>query len=190
RQERAGHARRDGASRDQPGGEAHGRDLRPLPGGASGRGRARLRRSHRRVRAALPRASGGRRALRPALRARAGGRVPGHEPRPVPAGGIAGARAPEPVRGGRRLDECAVLYRTNAQSRALETELRMGLVPYQIVGGVAFYQRREVKDLIAYLRLVANPADAVSFWRVWNTPRRGLGDAVRARVEACMAKLG
>ena len=96
----------------------------------------------------------------------------------------------ERVRSGRRLDECAVLYRTNAQSRALETELRMGLVPYQIVGGVAFYQRREVKDLIAYLRLVANPADAVSFWRVWNTPRRGLGDAVRARVEACMAKLG
>jgi ATP-dependent DNA helicase UvrD/PcrA len=61
-------------------------------------------------------------------------------------------------------------------------------VPYQIVGGVAFYQRREVKDLVAYLRLVANPADAVSFWRVWNTPRRGLGDAVRARVEACMAE--
>ena len=92
------------------------------------------------------------------------------------------------VRAGGRLDQCAVLYRTNAQSRALETELRLGIVPYQIVGGVAFYQRREVKDLVAYLRLVANPADAVSFWRVWNTPRRGLGDAVRARVEACMAE--
>jgi ATP-dependent DNA helicase UvrD/PcrA len=63
-------------------------------------------------------------------------------------------------------------------------------VPYQIVGGVAFYQRREVKDLVAYLRLVANPADAVSFWRVWNTPRRGLGDAVRARVEAASAERG
>jgi len=94
------------------------------------------------------------------------------------------------VHAGGRLDQCAVLYRTNAQSRALETELRLGLMPYQIVGGVAFYQRREVKDLIAYLRLVANPADGVSFWRVWNTPRRGLGDALRARVEACMAARG
>ena len=94
------------------------------------------------------------------------------------------------VRQGGRLDQCAVLYRTNAQSRALETDLRLALVPYQIVGGVAFYQRREVKDLVAYLRLVSNPADAVSFWRVWNTPRRGLGDAVRARVEACAAERG
>src|SRR5262249_57253461 len=81
------------------------------------------------------------------------------------------------VRAGGRLEHCAVLYRTNAQSRALETELRLGLVPYEIVGGVAFYQRREVKDLIAYLRLVANPADAVSFWRGLDTARRGLRDA-------------
>ena len=93
-------------------------------------------------------------------------------------------------RAGGRLDQCAVLYRTNAQSRALETELRLGMMPYQIVGGVAFYQRREVKDLIAYLRLVANPADAVSFWRVWNTPRRGLGDVLRTRVEAAMVAGG
>jgi DNA helicase-2/ATP-dependent DNA helicase PcrA len=91
------------------------------------------------------------------------------------------------VRRGRRLSDCAVLYRTNAQSRALETELGRHRVPYQIVGGVAFYQRREVKDLLAYLRLTVDPADAVSFWRVWNTPRRGLGDAVRARVEERMA---
>jgi len=54
------------------------------------------------------------------------------------------------------------------------------------VGGVAFYQRREVKDLLAYLRVVVNPRDAVSFWRIWNTPRRGLGDGVRRRVEARM----
>ena len=86
-------------------------------------------------------------------------------------------------RGGGRYDECAVLYRTNAQSRALETELRLAGIPYEIVGGVAFYQRREVKDLLAYLRLIVNPADRVAFWRVWNTPRRGLGDGVRARVE-------
>ena len=94
----------------------------------------------------------------------------------------------ERVRAGGRYDECAVLYRTNAQSRALETELRLAGIPYEIVGGVAFYQRREVKDLLAYLRLVVNPADAVAFWRVWNTPRRGLGDGVRARVEERMGR--
>ena len=90
------------------------------------------------------------------------------------------------ARGG-RLDECAVLYRTNAQSRAIETELRQRKIPYEIVGGVSFYQRREVKDLLAYLRVAVNPADAVSFWRIWNTPRRGLGPAVRVRVEAAMS---
>jgi DNA helicase-2/ATP-dependent DNA helicase PcrA len=90
----------------------------------------------------------------------------------------------ERLRRGGRLDECAVLYRTNAQSRALETELRQQGLRYEIVGGVSFYARREVKDLLAYLRLAANPADRVAFWRVWNTPRRGLGDALRARLEA------
>jgi DNA helicase-2/ATP-dependent DNA helicase PcrA len=90
------------------------------------------------------------------------------------------------VRGGGRLSGCAVLYRTNAQSRALEIELRQHGMPYQIVGGVSFYQRREVKDMLAYLRLAVNPADAVSFWRVWNTPRRGLGSGVREKVEARM----
>jgi DNA helicase-2/ATP-dependent DNA helicase PcrA len=87
------------------------------------------------------------------------------------------------VRRGVSRSGCAVLYRTNAQSRALEIELRQHGVPYAIVGGVSFYQRREVKDLLAYLRLAVNPADAVSFWRVWNTPRRGLGAGVREKVE-------
>ncbi len=91
---------------------------------------------------------------------------------------------------GRRLEECAVLYRTHAQSRALEIELRQSGVPYQIVGGVSFFQRREIKDVIAYLRLAANPADTVSFWRVWNLPRRGLGPGVRAQVEAAMEARG
>jgi DNA helicase-2/ATP-dependent DNA helicase PcrA len=90
----------------------------------------------------------------------------------------------EHVRRGGRLADCAVLYRTNAQSRAIETDLRKHLIPYEIVGGVAFYQRREVKDLLAYLRLAVQPADTVAFWRVWNTPRRGLGPVVRALVEA------
>jgi DNA helicase-2/ATP-dependent DNA helicase PcrA len=96
----------------------------------------------------------------------------------------------ERVRRGRTLREAAVLYRTNAQSRALETELRRSGIAYEIVGGVSFYQRREVKDLLAYLRLAVNPADAVAFWRVWNTPRRGLGAAVRARVAALAAERG
>jgi DNA helicase-2/ATP-dependent DNA helicase PcrA len=85
---------------------------------------------------------------------------------------------------GRRLADCAVLYRTNAQSRALETELRQHGVPYEIVGGLSFFQRREVKDVLAYLRLAVNPLDVASFFRVWNTPRRGLGPAVEAQVRA------
>jgi DNA helicase-2/ATP-dependent DNA helicase PcrA len=96
----------------------------------------------------------------------------------------------ERVRRGRRLDEVAVLYRTNAQSRAIESELLQQGMAYEIVGGVSFYQRREVKDLLAYLRLAVNPADAVAFWRVWNTPRRGLGAAVRAEVEVVMSGRG
>jgi ATP-dependent DNA helicase UvrD/PcrA len=80
-----------------------------------------------------------------------------------------------------------VLYRTHAQSRALETELRHRGIPYELVGGISFYQRREVKDLLAYLRLAVNPSDTAAFWRVLNTPKRGLGDAVRARIEARLA---
>src|SRR5262245_4415711 len=89
---------------------------------------------------------------------------------------------------GGRLDGAAVLYRTNAQSRALETELRQRGLRYEIVGGISFYARREVKDLLAYLRLAVNPADRVAFWRVWNTPRRGLGDTLRARLESLDAE--
>jgi DNA helicase-2/ATP-dependent DNA helicase PcrA len=71
--------------------------------------------------------------------------------------------------------DCAVMYRTNAQSRALEEAfLRAGL-PYQLVGAQRFYGRREIKDLIAYLRLVHNPADQVSLFRILNTPPRGIG---------------
>ncbi len=89
---------------------------------------------------------------------------------------------------GRRLRDVAVLYRTNAQSRAIETELRQARIPYEVVGGVAFYQRREVKDVLAYLRVAVQPADAVSFWRIWNTPRRGLGAVLRAAVERRMTE--
>jgi DNA helicase-2/ATP-dependent DNA helicase PcrA len=73
------------------------------------------------------------------------------------------------------LAEVAVLYRTNAQSRALETAFRNAAVPYELVGGTAFYQRREIKDLLAYLRLLVNPDDDVAFSRVVNVPKRGIG---------------
>jgi len=73
--------------------------------------------------------------------------------------------------------EMAVLYRTNAQSRALEESFRRSGTPYRIVGAISFYDRREVKDLLAYLRLVANPADDEAFLRAIAVPRRGIGDS-------------
>jgi DNA helicase-2/ATP-dependent DNA helicase PcrA len=69
----------------------------------------------------------------------------------------------------------AILYRTNAQSRAFEDILVHGQVPYKVVGGLRFYDRKEIKDVLAYLRAIANPADTVSLQRVINTPRRGIG---------------
>ncbi|HEV2671284.1 MAG TPA: UvrD-helicase domain-containing protein [Gemmatimonadales bacterium] len=74
-------------------------------------------------------------------------------------------------------DEMAILYRTNAQSRPLEEAFRFRGIPYRLIGAISFYERREVKDLLAYLRLVANPADDEAFLRVVNTPRRGIGEA-------------
>src|SRR6266446_5145244 len=71
----------------------------------------------------------------------------------------------------------AILYRTNAQSRPLEEAFRFRGIPYRLIGAISFYERREVKDLLAYLRLIANPADDEAFLRVVNVPRRGLGDA-------------
>lgn len=81
--------------------------------------------------------------------------------------------------------EIAILYRTNAQSRAFEDAFRRSSVPYRVVGAVSFYERREVKDLLAYLRLIANPADDEAFLRAIGVPRRGLGDAsVRMLLDA------
>lgn len=70
----------------------------------------------------------------------------------------------------------AVMYRTNAQSRALEAACRNYSVPYHLVGGVGFYQRREVKDILAYFRVINNPDDKISFARIVNVPKRGIGD--------------
>jgi DNA helicase-2/ATP-dependent DNA helicase PcrA len=81
--------------------------------------------------------------------------------------------------------DVAVFYRTNAQSRAIEEVfVRVGL-PYKVVGGTRFYERREVKDALAYLRVLANPADTVNLRRILNVPKRGIGD----RAEACVAAL-
>jgi DNA helicase-2/ATP-dependent DNA helicase PcrA len=85
-------------------------------------------------------------------------------------------------RGGIAYAGMAILYRTNAQSRALEEALRRAGVPYRIIGAISFYDRREVKDLLAYLRLVANPADDQAFLRAVAVPRRGIGDAALAQL--------
>ena len=84
--------------------------------------------------------------------------------------------------GDYRLGDIAILYRTNAQSRALEEVLLRRGVPYRLVGGLRFYERREVKDVLAYLRLVANPQDTLSFSRVINVPRRKLGEKSLAQL--------
>ena len=93
-------------------------------------------------------------------------------------------------REGAQLAECAVLYRTNAQSRAFEEAFLRRGIPYQLVGGLRFYDRREVKDVLAYLRLCVNPRDAVSFARVVNTPRRKIGDRSVAELEKLARKKG
>ncbi|MGD0979882.1 MAG: UvrD-helicase domain-containing protein [Solirubrobacteraceae bacterium] len=86
--------------------------------------------------------------------------------------------------------EIAVFYRTNAQSRVLEDVLVRGEVPYQVIGGTKFYERAEVKDAMAYLALLANPQDQVSFTRIANSPRRGLGQTSLSRVLAHASTLG
>ena len=82
-----------------------------------------------------------------------------------------------------RWGDVAIFYRTNAQSRAIEEELARRGVPYKVVGGTRFFDRREVKDLLAYLRAVVNPADEVSVKRIINVPKRGVGDTSIGRVD-------
>lgn len=83
---------------------------------------------------------------------------------------------------GLHYQDFAILYRTNAQSRAMEESLRKLNVPYKIYGGLSFYQRKEIKDLIAYFRLTFNPADEEAIKRVINYPRRGLGDTTVEKI--------
>ena len=81
-------------------------------------------------------------------------------------------------------EEVAILYRTNAQSRSLEEELVRSGIPYKVIGGIKFYERREVKDVLAYLRVLANPADEVSAKRIINVPKRGIGATSVAALES------
>ncbi|WP_458319446.1 DNA helicase PcrA [Mycolicibacterium brisbanense] len=86
-------------------------------------------------------------------------------------------------REGLKYGDVAVFYRTNNSSRALEEVFIRAGIPYKVVGGVRFYERREIRDIVAYLRVLDNPGDSVSMRRILNTPRRGIGD----RAEACVA---
>jgi len=90
---------------------------------------------------------------------------------------LAGELSRRAADGDMAYEGMAILYRTNAQSRPLEEAFRFRGIPYRLVGAVSFYERREVKDVLAYLRLIANPADDEAFARIVNVPRRGIGDA-------------
>ncbi len=92
--------------------------------------------------------------------------------------------------GGTSYAGVAILYRTNAQSRALEDALRGRSVPYRIYGGFSFYQRKEIKDLMGYIRLVVNPRDNEAFLRIINTPARGIGNVSIERITAAATSRG
>ena len=83
---------------------------------------------------------------------------------------------------GRKYGDCVIFYRINAQSRTFEDALRGANIPYQIVGGIRFYERMEIKDIIAYMRVIVNPADTVSLRRIINVPTRGIGDVTVQRI--------
>ncbi|HEX2737849.1 MAG TPA: UvrD-helicase domain-containing protein, partial [Acidimicrobiia bacterium] len=85
---------------------------------------------------------------------------------------------------GHRFGDLAVFYRTNAQSRVIEESLVRSGIPYRVIGGVKFYDRREVKDVLAYLRALVNPDDEVSWKRIVNTPKRGVGDTSVAKIDS------
>ena len=84
---------------------------------------------------------------------------------------------------GVKYGECVIFYRINAQSRTFEDALRKANIPYQIVGSVRFYERLEIKNIMAYLRVIANPADTISLKRIINVPRRGIGETTLQRLE-------
>jgi DNA helicase-2/ATP-dependent DNA helicase PcrA len=100
--------------------------------------------------------------------------------------------SPSGVAGGlgRRYRDIAVFYRINAQSRAIEDELVRHRIPYTIVGGMKFYERKEIKDILAYLRVIINPSDGLSLKRIINIPPRGIGEKTIERLEALSRERG
>jgi len=93
-------------------------------------------------------------------------------------------------RQGRSNRDFVVLYRTNAQSRAVENALRRSAIPYQLTGGISFYERREVKDVLAYLRALVQPRDSISWFRILNVPPRGIGKTTLDRLRDFMEERG
>ncbi|NLY44762.1 MAG: DNA helicase PcrA [Tissierella sp.] len=91
---------------------------------------------------------------------------------------------------GYKLSDIAILYRTNAQSRTFEEAFLSEALPYKIVGGLKFYDRKEVKDIIAYLKVLENPNDNISLKRIINTPRRGIGNATIEKIEEFASSRG
>ncbi|MCM3000668.1 DNA helicase PcrA [Paenibacillus cellulositrophicus] len=94
------------------------------------------------------------------------------------------------VNQGKSYQDHAILYRTNAQSRVIEEILIKSDIPYQIVGGIKFYDRKEIKDMLAYLRLLSNPDDDISLTRIINVPKRSIGDTTVAKLAAAAAERG
>ncbi len=90
----------------------------------------------------------------------------------------------ELLESGYKIQDCTILYRTHAQSRAIEEALITRGFPYQIVGGIRFYERKEVKDILSYLRFIINPTDLVSFERIYNVPTRGIGETTFNKISA------
>ncbi|MMZ46903.1 ATP-dependent DNA helicase PcrA [compost metagenome] len=94
------------------------------------------------------------------------------------------------IKAGKSYSHHAILYRTNAQSRVVEEILIKSDIPYQIVGGIKFYDRKEIKDLLAYLRLLSNPDDDISLIRIINVPKRSIGDTTVGKLQAAAAERG
>jgi len=94
------------------------------------------------------------------------------------------------VKAGKSYQDHAILYRTNAQSRVIEEILIKSDIPYQIVGGIKFYDRKEIKDMLAYLRLISNPDDDISLTRIINVPKRSIGDTTVGKLAAAAAERG
>ncbi|WP_440113280.1 DNA helicase PcrA [Paenibacillus sp. QZ-Y1] len=94
------------------------------------------------------------------------------------------------VKNGKSYQNHAILYRTNAQSRVIEEILIKSDIPYQIVGGIKFYDRKEIKDILAYLRLLSNPDDDISLTRIINVPKRSIGDTTVGKLAAAAGERG